>query len=333
MSHKLPLLDMSAFSEGWDNAEDYEKSEFASALDRAWRETGFFYLVGHNVPLSQIEDVRAAVEGLFSLPAEEKNRLRIEKDNYRGYIPLGFFTPNDGQGIAEQYEGYKLHFEVPVDDPVCKENWLYGPNRWPGKPSGFRDTLLSYWAALDAVSDILLKATSHGLGLEETAFTALFEKPLTNMTLLHYPPMAVGQEGYGIHPHKDTDAFTILYPDPVGGLQVRHRDGSWIEAGLAGGAPQGAFVVNIGDMMEVWSGGRFVSTPHKVVNRTGRERYSFPWFAVPRHDVKIEPMLEPLAGFERPAVSSGEWSEAIWYTNYPDKKETARGIHVGLIRD
>ena len=333
MSHQLPLLDISAFRNGWDSAGNVDKSWLITDLTAACSDTGFFYLVGHAVPRNVVEAVRHAVQGYFSLPEERKRELTILKDNYRGYIPLGFFTPNDGEGVAEQYEGFKLHYEVAADDPVCQQNWLYGPNRWPVSPPEFRDALTEYWECLDKVSDVLLRAAACSLELEEHAFIELFREPLTNMTLLHYPPMGQGQEGYGIHPHKDTDAFTILYPDPVGGLQVRHRDGSWIEAGAAGGAPEDAFVVNIGDMMEVWSGGRFVSTPHRVINRTGRERYSFPWFAVPRHDVMIEPMVKPLAGFQRKPVSSGEWSEAIWYTNYPEKKSTDPALHLGSLRD
>ena len=92
----------------------------------------------------------------------------------------------------------------------------------------------------------------------------------------------------GFRPHKDTDALTVLAEDPVGGLMVKCRDSDeWIDAA----APGNALTVNIGDLMELWSGGYFVSTPHKVVNASGAERYSFPYFAVPRFDTVIVPLI------------------------------------------
>jgi isopenicillin N synthase-like dioxygenase len=136
------------------------------------------------------------------------------------------------------------------------------------------------------------------------------------MTLLHYPPQEEDEAGFGIHPHKDTDALTIIASDSVGGLEVLTRGGQWIGVDC----PPDGFVVNIGDMLQTWSGGRYVSTPHRVVNRSGRERYSFPYFMVPRFDVTIEPILPPLPGFDCPAVNCGHWSAEIWRTNWADQK-------------
>lgn len=327
--HELPEIDISGFCHGWDKADSDAKSILIKAIDDACTDTGFFYLTGHGVVTSVIDDLRDKVVGYFNQPDQVKRALTVEADNYRGYVPLGFFTPNDGQGPADQYESFKLHLEIDPTDPICAECDLYGPNRWPDQPTGFRQAVTSYWQALDRCGDVLFQAMLAALGLNGVGLQNAFNKSLTNMTLLHYPPMGKSQGGFGIHPHKDTDAFTILYPDPVGGLQVRHRDGSWLDAK----PPVGAFIVNIGDMIEVWSGGRYVSTPHRVINRTGKERYSFPWFAVPRHDILIEPLIEPQAGFDRVAISSGEWSRAVWYTNYPNKIDVPDGVQTGSLRD
>lgn len=328
-THELPVIDVSCFRDGWDQANAQARNDLMASIDDACTGTGFFYLTGHGVPESTIGAIQDAVVGYFSQPEAEKWALTVQPDNYRGYVPLGFFTPNDGQGPADLYESFKLHFDVDATDPICQDCDLYGPNRWPDHPAGFKQAVSDYWQALDGIGIVLFQAMVAALDIPESRIRGSFSKPLTNMTLLHYPPMEKGQDGFGIHPHKDTDAFTILYPDPVGGLQVRHRDGSWLDAH----APEGAFIVNIGDMIEVWSGGRYVSTPHRVINRTGRERYSFPWFAVPRHDVVIEPLIEPLPWFDRVAVSSGEWSRAVWYTNYPDKIDVPEGVQTGSLRD
>ena len=150
------------------------------------------------------------------------------------------------------------------------------------------------------------------------------------MTLLHYPPQRPDDSGFGIHPHKDTDALTILVPDKVGGLMVKKRGAdSWLQAN----APGEALVVNIGDLLELWSGGYFVSTPHKVVNTSGRERYSFPWFAVPRHDVVVEPLREPVPGFERGSVHVGDVSREVWRTNWPDTVPERPEFDLGTLAD
>ena len=134
------------------------------------------------------------------------------------------------------------------------------------------------------------------------------------MTLLHYPSRK-GADSIGIHPHKDTDALTILAADPVGGLQIRPRNRErWIDVT----PPEGTFVVNIGDLLEIWSGGYFTSTPHKVDNVSGAERYSFPYFCVPRYDTIVRPLRKPQPGFDRTGIHVGDASRQVWLTNWPD---------------
>lgn len=298
-------------------------------IGSACREIGFLCITGTGIDVERTDSLRKAVIALFDVPDADKQAGAITRDNYRGFIPLGFFTPNDGTGTTDLYEAYKLHWECPAGDPVADRCALYGPNRWPPQIPALRDAVLDYWAALDRINDALLRALAIDLALPEAAFAEAFDKPLTNMTLLHYPPQPAGYDGYGIHPHKDTDALTIIAPDPVGGLEVKTRDGAWITPDC----PPGGFIVNIGDMLELWSGGRFVSTPHRVVNRSGRERYSFPWFAVPRHDVVVRPLVEPLTGFNRPPVHCGHWSAEIWRTNWPDEQPVEATPELGTLKD
>jgi isopenicillin N synthase-like dioxygenase len=149
------------------------------------------------------------------------------------------------------------------------------------------------------------------------------------MSLLHYPPSSPN-DGFGIHPHKDTDALTLLFPDAVGGLWLRPHDQSeWLEVE----APADAMVVNIGDLLELWSGGYFVSTPHKVVNASGKERYSFPFFIVPRHDVVVAPLIDCQPGFERAPVPVGPVSREVWRTNWPEAVPEETGFDLGTLPD
>ncbi len=309
----IPVIDIGPLEGGQDDAA---RRETVARIGRACCEIGFLVITGTGVATDQIETVRDTVRRIFAVDEAVKRDQAITRDNYRGYIPLGFFTPNDGTGAADRYEGYKLHAETGEDDPIRSQCPLYGPNLWPPQVPEARPVLLDYWRALDRIADRLLGALAEDLGLPPETLRQPFVKPLTNMTLLHYPPRQAGEPGFGIHPHKDTDALTIIAPDPVGGLEVQTRSGGWIAAQC----PADGFIVNIGDMLELWSGGRFVSTPHRVVNPEGADRYSFPYFMVPRHDVTVAPLVEPLDGFSRPAVNCGHWSAEIWRTNWPDER-------------
>ncbi len=322
----IPVIDIGPLDGA---AGEPARSETVARIGRACREIGFLVVTGTGVPLDRIEEMRETVRRIFAVDAAAKRAQAITRENYRGYIPLGFFTPNDGTGAADRYEGYKLHVEIAEDDPIRAACPLYGPNVWPPQVPEARPVILGYWRALDRVADRLLGALAEDLGLPPDALRRPFETPLTNMTLLHYPPRAPDAPGFGIHPHKDTDALTIIAPDPVGGLEVQTRAGDWITAAC----PPGGFIVNIGDMLELWSGGRFVSTPHRVVNASGRDRYSFPYFMVPSHDVTVAPLLEPQPGFARPAVNCGHWSAEIWRTNWPDEHARDDTPALGIVPD
>ena len=279
------------------------------------------YVVGHSIDSRLIEQTHEVVAAYFERPLDEKRRDQVTRDNYRGYIPQGFFSPGSGDMDADNYEGYKLHFEISADDPLCNDCDLYGPNKWPGMAPGFRESILRYWSECDRVALVLLHDLSMCLDIEPDQFLDMFDNPLTNMTLLHYPPQPPATERFGIHPHKDTDALTILASVPVGGLKVRRRNGErWIDAD----APEGALIVNIGDLLEIWSGGYFVSTPHKVENTSGRERFSFPYFSVPRYDVVVSPLRDAQSGFARQPVHVGDVSREVWRSNWPDAQGDGR---------
>ncbi|MDB2667432.1 isopenicillin N synthase family oxygenase [Luminiphilus sp.] len=299
-------------------------------LERALTEIGFVMVQGHSVPEHLVRTMRQQLETYFSRPLSEKLADCITPDNYRGYIPLGFFSPNSHGASRDQYEGYKLHNETAPDDPICSVCDLYGPNRWPPMPAQLQETTQAYWEACETTSRHLLRLIAKILDVEVDTFLSLFDQPLTNMTLLHYPPQNEGDTGFGIHAHKDTDALTLLFPDDVGGLWLRpHDDSEWLEVR----APYHSMVVNIGDLLELWSGGHFVSTPHKVVNTSGKERYSFPFFVVPRHDVVVSPLIACQPGFQRQPVPVGTVSREVWRTNWPNAVADETGFDLGTLAD
>ena len=307
---KLPVVDIS----GLFGSDDHHKSLIADELGHVFHQYGFVGVKGHHLPKHLISKVREQVVAFFALPMEDKLNLSIRPNNYRGYIPLRFFTPNAKRHDADNYEGYKLHFEVDSADPIRNLCALYGPNRWPSQRPGLQEVVSEYWRHCDRITSSILRALASHLAIPYELFDRTFEKPLTNMTLLKYPAMPLDDASFGIHPHKDTDVLTILAPDKVGGLFLKPLGAQdWLEAKV----PADTLIVNVGDMLETWSNGYLISTPHKVENKRGLERYSFPYFAVPRYDTVIEPLT--VVDSPMPTLgSAGEISRKIWHSNWPD---------------
>jgi isopenicillin N synthase-like dioxygenase len=323
--NNIPIIDITDLKSG----DPEKRNSVIASFCSAFHEIGFVAVQGHGISQSLLGEMRRQVIDLFNRPTEEKLSLTVQQYNYRGYVPNGFFTPNrsgetNKQQASDQYEAYKLHYEAEPDDPICQHCTLYGPNKWPKNSQQLKNAVTSYWRECDRITQNLLGAISDHLNLDKNYFQQVFEQPLTNMTLLHYPQANPRTGSFGIHPHKDTDVLTILTPDPVGGLYVRSRDSQqWIAAI----APDDSLIVNVGDMLEIWSAGYFVSTPHKVICPQAADRYSFPYFAVPRYDVVVEPL-----NFDKTVISKrviqraaeqrsmhcGDVSQKIWQSNWPD---------------
>lgn len=311
----LPTIDFSTFSTGSAAARE----KIARDVGQGCMETGFLCIRGHQIDREIVDDMRRLVVEVFAQPVAVKRAHRITEENYRGYIPMGFFSPNAAHGKADRYEGFKLHAEIALDDEIRRVHAGYGPNIWPSAIPDMKRRVLRYWDAVDRFAENLLRAFALALDLDEAFFLTYFQYPLSNMTLLRYPLAKPNEDHFGIHPHKDSSAFTVLFPDPAGGLMICDRRGEWSEVA----APDNACVVNIGDVLEHWTGGHFVSTPHKVVNRTGRERHSFPYFAAPRYDVVIAPVIRPVAGYTRSGIDMGTWHDEIVRSNWPDARPVA----------
>jgi isopenicillin N synthase-like dioxygenase len=283
-AEQIPLIDFAPFLTGRPD----QKAGVAREIARACETIGFLYLQNHGVPQSKIDATFEAARFFFALPPELRMQeaLLCTPQSTRGYMPLRA-RHYPGTGAPDLMEAFKIQKELPPDDPdILAGNRVHQRNRWPEGYSAFRDTLLDYFSELTRLSTALLRAFALALDVEEDYFLGFYRKPLTQVSLIHYPaqPPTAPEDEYGIRPHADATAFTILAQDEVGGLQVQGASVDWIEAWPV----PGTFVVNIGDMMARWTNDRFASTKHRVFNRTGRERYSIPFFGIPDFDAVVE---------------------------------------------
>jgi isopenicillin N synthase-like dioxygenase len=312
----IPMIDIAALQGDSSADRDRATGKIVSACEDA----GFFYVVGHGVPAEKVEAIFEAARWFFATPQAERDALDVATSpNFRGYVPMGITGPDVPRRMLESFQ---MMLDLGADDPEVRAgNVMRGPNRWPAGAPRFRAAMEDYFAEMTALSGRLLGAFAHGLGLDRGHFEPFFRKPLTQLRLLHYPPQPPEADAQGVEAHTDSGAFTILLQDDVGGLEVRNRAGEWIAA-----APiPGSFVINIGDMMQRWTSGRYASTPHRVANRSGLDRISAPFFANPDYDAVIVPLEQTVPpGAERSEpLHCGRYVEAVYRAAWP-RAEGAR---------
>jgi isopenicillin N synthase-like dioxygenase len=309
----IPAISIAAL--GCDTAAT---DRVVAEIGRACESAGFFYVIDHGVPQDAIDAIFVAAHAFFASPQGLRDALDVHRSpNFRGYVPVGF----KGAGVPKRLlEAFQIMLELGPDDPdVRAGSVMHGANVWPTDGPGFsanafRTAMGRYYEAVSRLSDLLLGGFARALGREPDYFQNYFTKPLSQLRLLHYPPQAAAG-AQGVEAHTDPGALTILLQDSVGGLEACNRDGCWVAAPPI---PY-SFVINIGDMMQRWTNGRFVSTPHRVANRTGRGRISIPFFVNPDYGATIAPVL---SGAARDAaryepLTCGPYIEAAYRAAWP----------------
>jgi isopenicillin N synthase-like dioxygenase len=283
----LPIIDVSSL----DSPDIAARRHVAAALREACSTHGFFYIRNHGVPEPLVAAAFAEAQRFFALPAGEKAAVdKAKSPANRGYEPLNGQTLEAG-APPDLKEGFYIGPEIAADDPrVLAGKFNQGPNQWPAGLADFRPTMERYFSAMLALGTRLMGGLALSLDLAEDHFAAFCREPIATLRLLHYPPQpanaAPGQKGAGAH--TDFGGLTLLRQDDVGGLQVWDQaSGGWIHADPV----PGTYVVNLGDMIARWTNDHYRSTLHRVVNASGRERYSIPFFFVgnPDHAVSCLP--------------------------------------------
>lgn len=273
----IPSIDLSALS----------KSDPAAlaAMHAAATDIGFATV--HNTALNgaRVREVIETYRAFFKLPEAEKRAY----DMARTASNRGWGAPGSEQVDPTANADYKQFFDagltLPDGDPLLK-NRFYAPNIWPDRPERFAQVIRDYYADACRVAMEVLRGVAEAIKAPRTAFDGAFDQPMALLRGNYYPerPAWAGEKDFGIATHTDYGCLTLLATDGAPGLEVRKRGGGWIPVS----AEPGVFIINFGEMMEFWSGGKICATPHRVVGGEA-ERISVPLFFNPGHDTNVAP--------------------------------------------
>ncbi|CAN5531783.1 2-oxoglutarate and iron-dependent oxygenase domain-containing protein [soil metagenome] len=283
----LPVIDLALL-----RSSDIAQRRLAAAeLRAACEDRGFFYVRNHGVEAALIDALYEQSRSFFDQHDDTKRSIdKALSPCNRGYEPLRNQTLEAG-APPDVKEGYYMSVDLPASDPrAVAGKFNHGPNQWPAGRPEFKRVTSTYYERMSDLGALLMSGLALSLELPEEHFAGLLTNVMSNLRLLHYPPQPPralpGEKGCG--EHTDFGSITLLSQDSVGGLQVWDAaTGEWIDAPPV----PGTYIVNIGDLMARWTNDRYHSTLHRVVNTSGRERYSVAFFlgGAPDHIVECLP--------------------------------------------
>ncbi|MFF0063633.1 isopenicillin N synthase family dioxygenase [Streptomyces sp. NPDC005279] len=284
---QLPVIDLSAADRG-----PQSRALLHAQLHSAAHDVGFFQLTGHGVGGAETAALTGAMRAFFALP--EADRLAVSHLNsphFRGYTRTGDERTGGSRDWRDQLD---IGAERPARIPGPGEPgywWLEGPNQWPAALPALRTAALGWIDRLSGVAHKLLHELLAAIGAPPDFYDEIFaDRPHLHLKLVRYPGSAGDGSEQGVGAHKDYGFLTLLHQDEIGGLQVQRGDGLFHEVPPI----PGAFVVNLGELLEVATNGYLLATNHRVVSPAGAtERYSVPFFYNPRLDARIAPVPFP----------------------------------------
>ncbi len=279
----IPIIDLS----GLPIREPAALARVTGEVAHACREVGFFYVRGHGVPNDVLDAAMAQAHAFFAQPQARKDALKISADSdNQGYVGLRTEALDPGRNIDD-----KEAFNIRID---ARDHWR--SLRCPELP-GFDAVMADYFSRMLRLGADLHRPIARDLGLAEDYFDMRLDRPMATLRLLHYPPASARADGaFGAGAHTDYGNLTLLLTDDAGGLEVQRRDGAWIAAPPV----PGAFVCNIGDCLMRWTNDVYRSTPHRVTNPKGRDRYSLAFFLDANADALVEAIPSCISPGERP---------------------------------
>lgn len=262
-SNDIPVVDISSLRDGSDPVA------ISKALHAASQSLGFIYIKGHGIPNSLIQSARQQAMDFFHADETVKSAVSISA-KHRGWLGHGKAKMQDN-AKPDLKESFIWGYQDPSGN-TPEDHALRGANQWPESMPDLQTVATDYFQQAHQVAYYLMRGFALGLGLDESFFLKTCERPLSRASFVYYPsqPESLGDDQFGVGPHTDFGVLTVLCQDNVGGLQVQNINGEWIQASPI----EGTLLVNVGDLLARWTEGAYKSTPHRVVNSSGKERLS-----------------------------------------------------------
>ncbi|KAL5562499.1 hypothetical protein UlMin_032246 [Ulmus minor] len=292
----IPLIDLSAINSIDSEPDQAAIDELVREIGSACKEWGFFQVINHGVPLEKRWKIELAARKFFAQPLEEKRKVRRDEVKV-----LGYYDAETTKNVRDWKEVFDFTVEdptfvpasfLPEDKEVTKWN-----NQWPENPAELREACEEYAQEVQKVSNKLMQLIALSLGLPADRFSGFFKDQTSFVRLNHYPPCPIPDVALGVTRHKDAGALTVVTQDDVGGLEVKRKcDGEWV---LVKPTPN-TYIINVGDIIQVWSNERYESVEHRAIVNSEKERFSIPFFLNPAHYTMVKP-LEELTNEQNPA--------------------------------
>ncbi|KAL5054080.1 hypothetical protein RYX36_034762 [Vicia faba] len=264
-------------------------------IGSACKEWGFFQVTNHGVPQSLRQKLEEASRLFFAQSLEEKRKVARDAIN-----PSGYYDTEHTKNVRDWKEVFDFISHDPTLIPLSSDENDDRVTQWtnpsPQYPPQFRAIIEEYIQEVEKLAYRLLELIALSLGLEAKRFEEFFKDQTSFIRFNHYPPCPYPHLALGVGRHKDAGALTILAQDEVGGLEVKRKsDQEWV---LVKPTPD-AYIINVGDIIQVWSNDAYESVEHRVMVNSARERFSIPFFFFPAHYTEVKP-LEELTNEENP---------------------------------
>lgn len=309
----IPVVDIGPLRDGSG------VQEVARALHRASTEAGFIYVSNHGIPEAQLRAARETALAFFRQDPAVKQRVAISPQ-HRGWLKAGAARMDDDL-LPDLKESFVWGFED-AQGRAPDDHSLRGANRWPAEMPALREAAMGFFAGAEDVARHLLHAFAVGLGLPPGFFLTSSASPMSRASFTYYPPQAPATQGqqFGVGPHTDFGVLTVLCQDDVGGLEVQDLQGDWIAAPPI----PGTLVINVGDLLARWTHNAYRSTPHRVINRSGRERLSLVLAFDPDPSTVVDPrqVFPGLSDAPEP-ITCGDYLEWRFAKSFSYRKPAA----------
>ncbi|KAK7834198.1 protein LATERAL BRANCHING OXIDOREDUCTASE 1 [Quercus suber] len=302
----VPLIDLSPILSS-NNVSAVEFEGLVKEVGNACKEWGFFQVINHGVPLEKREKIDGASRKFFAQSLEEKRKVRRNEKKVTGY-----YDTEHTKNVRDWKEVFDFVVVGPTIVPASHESEdkevIEWNNQWPEYPPELRETCQDYGQEMVKLAYKLLELIALSLDLPADRFHGFFKDQISFIRLNRYPPCPTPELALGVGRHKDPGALTILAQDDVGGLEVKQKiDGEWVRVKPT----PDAYIINVGDIIQVWSNDIYESVEHRVIVNLERERYSYPFFLQPPHSTVVEP-LEELTNEKNPAkYRAYNWGEFV----------------------